>query len=383
MMLKDNIREIARQHGFDLCRFTRALISMKHIDAYKKWLKSGMSGEMTYMAEETRLQRRKRPEMMLQNVQSVITVGMCYTPPSNTITEAEEAQGRGVIAAYAQGEDYHDTMKKRLKALAADLDGLLGKYEQRVYVDTAPVLEHAFAEQSGLGWQGKHSLSINREHGSWLMLGELFTTAAIEADEPATNHCGSCHSCIDICPTKAIVAPYVVDARRCISYLTIELKGFIPSALRPILGNRIFGCDDCQITCPWNNHARLAEPDLLKPRKENDLPYLLDLFQLDEEGFRKRFRKSALKRTGRRGLLRNVAVAMGNSGDRRYIPALMAALNDSEILIRGHAAWALGELRATQALPELRSTFKTEEDQNVREEISNVINKIEQEMNLS
>jgi len=374
---------MAYQHGFDICHFTQPLISAKHIDAYKKWLHAHMYGEMAYMAEETRLQRRKFPEMMLQNVQSVITVGMCHTPPANTVTEAEEKQGRGVIAAYAQGDDYHDAMKKRLKTLAADLDSLLGKYEQRVYVDTAPVLEHAFAEQSGLGWQGKHSLSINREHGSWLMLGELFTTAEIETDEPATNHCGSCHSCMDICPTKAIIAPYVVDARLCISYLTIELKGFIPRALRPMLGNRIFGCDDCQKVCPWNNHARLPEPDLLKPRQENDLPPLLELFQLDEEGFRKRFRKSALRRTGRRGLLRNVAVAMGNSGDRRYIPDLMAALNDPDILIRGHAAWALGQLDAAQTLPELRSTFKTETDQNVIEEISNVINKLEKDVNLS
>ncbi len=379
--LKAKILTLAAEHGFDLCRFARPDVPETHAAAYEQWLTAGMHGSMDYMAEETRHRRRKQPETMLPAVKTVITLAMRYTPPPYSLAEAKAKKGRGVIAAYAHGNDYHDIMKKRLKALARDLDALLGRQDQKVYVDTAPVLEHALAESSGLGWQGKHSLTINRETGSWFLLGEIFTTADIEPDAPASSHCGSCRACMEICPTRAIVAPYVVDARLCISYLTIEFRGFIPRELRPLMGNRIFGCDDCQMVCPWNRHARAPDPDLLAPASENILPELQALFRLDEEGFRKRFRKSPVKRTGRGGLLRNIAIAMGNSGDRRYIPDLAMALDDAEPLVRAHAAWALGRLGAARELSRLEGRLQSEEHSMVREEIEFAINMLEQDVN--
>lgn len=345
--LKAAIREMAGRHGFDLCRVTRPKVSAVHADALKRWVDADMQGEMAWMGEETRMQRRMAPESMLDSVKSVIAVAMRYTPPTYTLDEACAETDKAVITAYAHGDDYHDVMKKRLKALARELDELLGLHDQRVFNDTAPVLEHALAEAAGLGWQGKHSLTIHRELGSWFLLAEIFTTADIEPDEPAVNHCGTCVACIDVCPTRAIVAPYVVDARLCISYLTIEYSGFIPRELRTLMGNRIYGCDDCQLVCPWNSHAAGSEPeinDLLKPRGENHLPDLARLLHLDDEGFRQHFRKSPVKRTKRSGLLRNVCIAMGNSGHAAFIPDLIAVLGDQELLIRGHAAWALGQL---------------------------------------
>jgi len=343
----------------------------RHTDALQRWVEADMHGDMLWMAEESRMQRRQSPESMLVGMHAVISVAMRYTPPAYTLDEACTAADRGVITAYAHGDDYHDIMKKRLKALALDLDDLLGKHDQRVFVDTAPVLEHALAENAGLGWQGKHSLTIHRDLGSWFLLGEIFTTAAIEPDEAATNHCGSCSACMDICPTQAIVAPYVVDARLCISYLTIEFDGFIPRHLRPLMGNRIYGCDDCQLVCPWNGHAvsqsinqatnqpisqstnqpvfiENIESDALRPRGENHLPGLVSLLRLNDEEFRLRFRKSPIRRTKRRGLLRNVCIAMGNSGNAAFVDELMLAFTDHEPLIRGHAAWALGRLADEQ-----------------------------------
>jgi len=342
--LKSTIRGLASRHGFDLCHFSKPKISGAHRDALDCWVAEGMQGDMTWMGEPMRLERRKAPETMLDGVRSVISVGMRYSPPAYALNEAENADDRGVISCYAHGVDYHDVMKKRLKALASDLDDLLGRHDQRVYVDTAPVLEHALAEAGGLGWQGKHTLTINRQQGSWLLLGEIFTTAELQYDAPASNHCGSCTACIDICPTAAIVAPYVVDSRRCISYLTIEFDGYIDSELRPLMGNRIYGCDDCQQICPWNRHADAPEPDLLTPSGENLLPELASLLALDEAGFRERFRKSPIRRTKRRGLLRNVCIAMGNSGRTEFVHPLLTALNDAEALVRGHAAWALSQL---------------------------------------
>jgi len=371
---KERIREISSEHGFDLCRFARPEVPEIHTRAYTQWLDAGMQGCMDYMAEAERATRRKAPAHMLDDVRTVITVAMRYTPPTYTLTEAEAAQGRGVISAYAHGDDYHEVMKKRLKRLAHALDTLLGPHEQRVYVDTAPVLEHALAESSGLGWQGKHSLTIHRGQGSWFLLGEIFTTAGIEPDAPAANHCGTCTACMDICPTRAIVAPYVVDARLCISYLTIEFRGFIPRQLRPLMGNRIFGCDDCQMVCPWNRRAGIPDHDFLNPRGENVLPELASLMRLDETGFRARFRKSPLRRTGRAGLLRNVAIAMGNAGDRSFVPVLLEALCDDEPLVRGHAAWALGRLcdagSTNRIMDALQRARMAERDRNALEDIN-------------
>ncbi len=341
---KTDIRKLAASHGFALCAFTRPQINALDQAALDRWIDAKMYGDMDYMGEEVRTQRRKNPASMLDNIQTVISLGMPYAAPD----ESQATPQQGVIASYARGDDYHEVMKKKLKALARDLDALLGEHGQRVYVDTAPVLEHALAAKGGLAWQGKHTLSINREYGSWFFLAELFTTANIEPDTEATLHCGTCTDCIPACPTGAIVSPYVVDARLCISYLTIEFKGFIPENLRRPMGNKIFGCDDCQTICPWNKKAKSPAQDFLKPREDTFLPDLAMLLRLDEEGFRQMFRKSAIKRSKRAGFLRNVCIAMGNSGDVGFVPELLKVLSDDEPLIRGHAVWALGQLAGKQ-----------------------------------
>jgi len=370
---KDEIARLAERHGFDACHITRPQIAPKHSAHLDAWIKGGFHADMEWMAEAERVARRKAPESLLDAVKTVICVAMCYTPPAYSLAEGDEAKESGVISAYAHGDDYHEVMKKRLKALARDLDDLLGRHDQRIYVDTAPVLEHALAESSGLGWQGKHSLTLNREIGSWFLLGELFTTAEIEPDQPGSQHCGSCTSCIDICPTKAIVAPFMVDANLCISYLTIEYRGFIPRELRPLMGNHIYGCDDCQMICPWNRHAAAPEPDLLTPKRENILPELASLLQLDEAGFRVRFAKSPVKRTGRAALQRNVCIAMGNAKDARFSPVLVDALKHDSPLVRGHAAWALGQLNTADdagILAALEAAGASEPDEQAREEMN-------------
>ncbi len=384
--LKERIRALARAHGFDSCHFSRPVVDAKFVARFREWLAGNYQGEMHWMAEDSRVARRMNPASMLEGVGTVLSLAMRYSPPAYSLAVAEAARSRGVIAAYAHGDDYHDVMKKRLKRLARALDETLGRHDQRVYVDTAPVLEHALAESSGLGWQGKHSLSIQRGTGSWFLLGEIFTTAGIEPDAPAPNHCGTCVACMDICPTRAIVAPYIVDARRCISYLTIEHRGVIPRELRPLIGNRVFGCDDCQLVCPWNRHAKRPEPDLLHPRGENVLPPLASLLALDEATFRQRFRKSPVRRTGRAGLVRNACIAAGNSGDLRLLEALAPLLEDDSALVRLHAAWAVGRLgrravegmaeeagegnAADRALALLEACGKRETDDKALEEIS-------------
>ncbi len=379
--LSATIRNMAQAHGFALCRITRPEIADKHRKSLDDWVKNGMHGDMAWMAEDERMSRRKLPENMLKGVQTVISLGMRYLPPAYSLTEANTAQGRGVISSYAQGDDYHDYMKKRLKAFARDLDTVLGKHNQRVYVDTAPVLEHALAEDAGIGWQGKHSLSIDRQFGSWFFLGEIFTSASLQPDAPATHHCGSCSACIDVCPTRAIVAPFVVDARLCISYLTIEHKGIIPRKLRPLMGNRIYGCDDCQLVCPWNNEVALPENDYLEVRKENILPELVSLLALDEADFREFFRKSPVKRIGRARFIRNCCVAAGNSNQETLLPSLLALLDDDSPLVRGHAVWAVGRLEKREnivLLNELQCRKNTENDIEVHEDIRITIRLLEE-----
>ncbi|MDX8384158.1 MAG: tRNA epoxyqueuosine(34) reductase QueG [Ghiorsea sp.] len=364
---KKAIQQLSQQHGFTLCAFSHPVIKEGDSKALDTWIEAGMYADMGYMAEEVRTHRRKHPSEMLDSVNTVISLAMSYTPPQHGMPPPQH----GIIASYAHGDDYHDVMKKRLKALARDLDKLLGAHGQRVYIDTAPVLEHALAASGGLAWQGKHSLSINREHGSWFLLAEIFTTADIAPDHPASMHCGSCTACIDDCPTAAIVAPYVVDARLCISYLTIEFRGFIPKKLRKPMGNRIFGCDDCQLVCPWNSKTEAPVEDFLKPREDTFSVELASLLRLDEAGFRARFRKSPVKRTGRAGLLRNVCIAMGNSGDVEFVPLLLAVLTDDEPLIRGHAVWALAELAKYEENVQQHITLlaKNEENEQVLQEI--------------
>jgi len=381
--LKTTINKLASSLGFELCRITRPTIAAKHTDALDEWVQQGMQGDMAWMAEEDRLGRRKDPAGMLSGVRSVITLGMRYSPPAYSLDEANKAVAHGVISAYAHGDDYHEVMKSRLKALARELDQLLGRHDQRVYVDTAPVLEHALAEGSGLGWQGKHSLTLNRDLGSWFLLGEIFTTAQLEADEKASFHCGTCCACMDVCPTRAIVAPFVVDARLCISYLSIEYKGSIPRHLRSLIGNRIYGCDDCQMVCPWNSDTQPAN-DFLAPRGENCLPELASLLGLDDAAFRLRFAKSPVKRIGRDSFIRNCCIAAGNSDQ----PGLQTQLwqlagKDVSAIVRGHAVWALGASHSCDAairLEKLAALLLYEQDEYVREEISLTINDIKERL---
>ncbi len=371
---KQQIRQLAASHGFALCAFTRPQINAIDQQALDRWIDARMYGDMHYMAEEIRAHRRKNPATMLDDIQTVISLGMPYSPSNHENATPQQ----GIIASYARGDDYHELMKKKLKTLARDLDMFLGKHGQRVYVDTAPVLEHALAAKGGLAWQGKHTLSINREYGSWFFLAELFTTANIKPDTEATLHCGTCTDCITACPTGAIVSPYVVDARLCISYLTIEFKGFIPEHLRKPMGNRIFGCDDCQIVCPWNQKAKTPATDFLKPRKDTFLPDLARLLALDEAEFRQMFRKSAIKRSKRAGLLRNVCIAMGNSGDTGFVPQLLDVLNDAEPLIRGHAVWALKQLASdnTNVQQHIQALKSKEQDTKVLAEIASFERKL-------
>ncbi|MDQ6974195.1 MAG: tRNA epoxyqueuosine(34) reductase QueG [Mariprofundaceae bacterium] len=365
------VRTLAKKHGFDACHFSRPMIKAQDKEALSHWLANDYQAHMTWMAEATRLERRKYPQRMLDGVQTVICLAMRHIPPAYDLNMAQQAKAQGVVASYAYGLDYHEVMKKRLKGLARDLDVLLGEHGQRVYVDTAPVLEHALAASSGLGWQGKHSLTIHREHGSYIMLGEIFTTAYIEENQPARQHCGSCTACLEVCPTKAIVAPYVVDANLCISYLTIEYKGVIPRALRSKMGNHIYGCDDCQMVCPWNRKVTPVD-DILMVNQANILPMLSNTLALDEQGFRQHFRKSPVKRTGRVVMLRNVCVAMGNSGILDFLPQLLLATKAEEALIRVHAIWAISQLirESSSLLRHLDCLEQEESDGDVLQEIA-------------
>ncbi len=350
----ERVRNLAHQHGFELCRITRPEISDQHRQALLDWLRAGMHADMHWMAESSRLQRRLQPRSLLPGAASVIVLGMRYTPPPSPPSKTQQAYG--IIAAYALGDDYHDVMKKRMRALCRALMEWMPEEapEQRIYVDTAPILEHALAQSAGLGWIGKHSLSIDRVHGSWFLLGEIFTTAELAPDPIASAHCGSCTRCLDLCPTGAIVGPMQVDARRCIAWLTIEYKGTIPMALREPMGVRIYGCDDCQSCCPWNRHAKVVDDDALRPRKENEHPPLAELLALDEAGFRHRFRKSPIRRSGRIVLQRNCCIAAGNAGDASLIPLLRRLQNAEEEILREHANWALQRLETRRRSESIR-----------------------------
>jgi epoxyqueuosine reductase len=345
---------------------------------YRAWLEAGYQGEMAYLARPDAVARRTDPASILPGVSAVVMVGACYhtrpLPP-----ELCDDRSRGVVASYAWGDDYHEVMTPRLDQLAEFVVAQTGNVAAyRAYVDTGPVLERDLAAQAGLGFVGKNTNLIHPRLGSWFFLGELLLALDRPPEGGVRNRsypeekgtCGRCTRCLDACPTSAFAGPYVLDAQRCISYLTIELKGPIPRALRPLIGNRIFGCDICQEVCPWNR--RFAQPTAepaFQPRPDGMAPRLLELMALDNEGFRQRFQASPVKRARRRGLLRNVAVALGNWGDPAAIPALARALHDAEPLIRGHAAWALGRIAGQQARDSLVHALPEEADRWVREEI--------------
>ncbi|HEX7341820.1 MAG TPA: tRNA epoxyqueuosine(34) reductase QueG [Rhodanobacteraceae bacterium] len=309
-----------------------------HLDA---WLEAGMHGQMDYMAQHGHM--RSRPTELHPGTLRVISVRMNYlAPDTHEAWSVLEDDTRAYISRYALGRDYHKLIRKRLQKLASRIGERVGTFGYRAFVDSAPVLEKALASKSGLGWVGKHTLLINREAGSYFFLGELYTDLPLPIDPPTSAHCGSCRRCIDVCPTGAIVAPYTVDARRCISYLTIELKGSIPEDLRAPMGNRIFGCDDCQLICPWNKFARATEEPDFAPRHALDGAKLTELFAWDEATFLARTEGMAIRRTGYEGWLRNIAVALGNAvPSTEVIAALNARAEDPSAVVREHVAWAL------------------------------------------
>jgi epoxyqueuosine reductase len=346
--LKDAIRDWGRELGFDAIGFSG--IDTGAAEAgLAAWLAAGCHGEMDYMAAhrtENGGYKRARPAELLSGTRSIITARMNYHP---VMAEASADPERAAISRYALGRDYHKLLRARLQKLAERISTETGEFSYRVFTDSAPVLEATLAAQSGLGWRGKHTLLLNREAGSWFFLGEIFTALDLPADTPVTDHCGTCTACIDHCPTQAIVAPGRVDARRCISYLTIELKGSIPETLRPLLGNRIYGCDDCQLACPWNRDApRTREADFA-PRHAVDSATLVELFNWDETQFNDKLAGSPLRRIGHERWLRNIAVALGNSLEvlvsvsaaDAIIATLRARADHPSSLVREHVAWAL------------------------------------------
>lgn len=306
----------------------------------ERWLAEGHHGEMDYMARHGT--RRSRPAELEPGTLRVVSVRMDYVPPGTpNAWDVIRDGNKAYIARYALGRDYHKVMRNRLQKLAAKIQERVGDFSYRAYVDSAPVLEKAIARNAGLGWIGKHTVLINKRAGSYFFLGELYTDLPLPVDEPASAHCGSCRRCIDICPTQAIVAPYRLDARKCISYLTIELKGSIPVELRAPMGNRVFGCDDCQLICPWNKFAQEAtEPDFA-PRHSLDGPRLVELFAWSEQEFLSRTEGMAIRRTGYEGWLRNLAVGLGNAPtSTEIILALEARADDPSDVVREHVAWA-------------------------------------------
>ena len=311
----------------------------------RSWLAEGLYGDMAWMARHG--SKRSRPQELVPGTLRVVSVGLDYGPDSHDDAWTTLADGeRAYVARYALGRDYHKLMRNRLQKLAAQIAEDIGPFGFRVFVDSAPVLERALARNAGLGWIGKHTCLIDRDGGSWFFLGEIYLDLPLPVDAPATAHCGSCTRCIDICPTQAIVAPNRLDARRCISYLTIEHEGAIPEELRPAIGNRIFGCDDCQLICPWNKFARRTDEPDFRARNRLDTASLAELFAWEEEEFLRRTEGSAIRRSGHRRWLRNIAVALGNAPTT---PAVLAALrsraDSADPLVREHVAWALARHR--------------------------------------
>ena len=347
--LVEQIRSWGRELGFQQVGISTIDLGIAEA-RLEQWLASGCHGEMEYMAAHGR--KRSRPELLLPGTIRIISVRLDYLPPDDRASVLLAQPERGFVSRYALGRDYHKLLRNRLQRLVNRVKEKIGGFGYRVFVDSAPVLEKAIAEQAGLGWVGKHGNLINRHAGSWFFLGEIYTDLPLPPDPPADPHCGRCRACIDICPTRAIVAPYVVDARRCISYLTIELHGVIPLELRPLIGNRIYGCDDCQLVCPWNRFATpTAEADFL-PRNGLENPRLTELFAWDESEFLQCTEGSAIRRLGHERWLRNIAVALGNAPpDPMIRNALNSRLEDPSELVREHVQWAL----ARQAIPAARS----------------------------
>ena len=330
---------------------------------FERFIAEGQHGDMDWLATTTA--RRTDPNVLWPEARSVVMLGLNYGPDRDPLAILS-ARDRGAISVYAQGDDYHEIIKAKLKAIARWLVANAGG-DVKVFVDTAAVMEKPLAASAGLGWQGKHTNLVSRQHGSWLFLGAIFTTLALPPDTAEIDHCGSCRACLDVCPTNAFPAPYRLDARRCISYLTIEHKGPIPRELRSGIGNRIYGCDDCLAVCPWNKFAQAGREAKLAAREVLRAPKLAELARLDDAAFRALFSKSPVKRTGRDRFIRNVLIAIGNSGERALAAEAERLLDDASPLVRGAAVWALGRLDP-QRLAALAEKRMHETDASVRDE---------------
>jgi epoxyqueuosine reductase len=355
----------ARALGFDCVGVTDPDAIADAARHFQDFLDQGAHGDMDWLAAQP--ERRMDPRVLWPGVRSVIMLGVNYGPDENPLAILQQRTS-GAISVYAQGDDYHDVIKKRLKALARWLVAASGA-EVKVFVDTAAVMEKPLSKAAGLGWQGKHTNLVSREFGSWLFLGSIFTAADLPRDKPEIGHCGTCQACLDICPTAAFPAPYKLDARRCISYLTIESKGPIPHQFRKAIGNRIYGCDDCLAVCPWNKFAQAGRETKLAAREKLRAPALAELVRLDDAAFRALFAKSPVKRIGRDRFIRNVLIAIGNADDKTLASEAERLLDDQSPLVRGAAVWALSQLMGREEFAALASkTIDAEVDGSVREE---------------
>ena len=362
---EDLIRAEAKRLGFDLCRFTDLDEAWPAAARLMAFIDAGRHGEMGWLAETA--ERRAHPQAMWVQARSAIVLGFNYGPDENPMAGLDDPS-RGVISVYARGDDYHELIKGRLKQLGGWLQSRFGG-QLKVFVDTAPLMEKPLAERAGVGWQGRHTNLVSREFGSWLFLGSILTTLELAPDAPEPMTCGSCTACLEVCPTKAFPAPFQLDARRCISYLTIELKGPIPREFRESLGNRIYGCDDCLAVCPWNKFAQVGHEQKLAARAALRAPTLAELSRLDDPAFRALFAKSPVKRLGRDRFVRNVLYAIGNSGDPALAAEALRLLDDPAPVVRGAAVWALGRLLPAAEFEGLRAERAGREaDADVRDE---------------
>jgi epoxyqueuosine reductase len=354
--LTRRIKDRARELGFELVGIAPVHRSPE-LAFFERWLEQGYAGEMHYLRRS--LERRRDLQQVLPGAQSVVVCGLNYdTDIPYSIRQDDPT--RGWVARYAWGADYHRVMQDKLARLQADVSAWLPPaVASKLYVDTGPVVERVYAKYAGLGWFGKNTCLLNTRLGSWLFLGELILPVVLQYDRPTPDHCGTCTRCIDACPTDAILEPYVLDSRLCISYLTIELKGVIPEALRPQMGQHIFGCDICQDVCPWNRKRHFTTEPGLQPHPQHVHPLLAELARLTPHAFKQRFRDTALERTQRRGLLRNVCVAMGNSGHTEFVALLEVLRDDEDALVREHATWALTRLRGAEPVIPVTRTSET------------------------
>jgi epoxyqueuosine reductase len=363
--IKAAIRDAALSLGFDAVGFAKAELAAESRRDLARFLEQGFHGDMGWL--EARAAQRGDPRELWPEAKTVVVCGMNYGPAGDPLATLAQ-RDRGTVSVYARGRDYHDLVKSRLKALAREIEKC-APGDLKLFVDTAPVMEKPLAQRAGLGWQGKHTNLVSRTHGSWLFLGEIYLSLDLPPDDAESDHCGQCRACLDICPTRAFVTPYQLDARRCISYLTIEHRGHIPAALRPLMGNRIYGCDDCLAVCPWNKFAQVAREPGLQPRADLTAPRLADLAMLDDAAFRTLFSGSPVKRTGRDRFVRNVLIAIGNSGDADLLPSVEALLGDAAPLVRAMAVWALGRLADAPRFASLRTQYLPDEaDEAVRAE---------------